>query len=48
MLGDKIKHLHEKLQLQQRVAASALGFDTPMYSSIELVNKICHNLSKRI
>ncbi|MDR1563132.1 MAG: helix-turn-helix domain-containing protein [Dysgonamonadaceae bacterium] len=34
--GSKIKQLREDLQLPQRVVASALELDTPMYSRIEL------------
>jgi transcriptional regulator with XRE-family HTH domain len=36
MFGSKIKQLREELQLPQRVVASALELDTPMYSRIEL------------
>jgi transcriptional regulator with XRE-family HTH domain len=36
MFGNKIKQLREELQLPQRVVASALELDTPMYSRIEL------------
>jgi transcriptional regulator with XRE-family HTH domain len=36
LFGSKIKQLREELQLPQRVVASALELDTPMYSRIEL------------
>lgn len=36
LFGNKIKQLREALQLPQRVVASALELDTPMYSRIEL------------
>ncbi|MDR3062436.1 MAG: helix-turn-helix domain-containing protein [Dysgonamonadaceae bacterium] len=36
MFGSKIKQLREELRLPQRVVASALELDTPMYSRIEL------------
>jgi transcriptional regulator with XRE-family HTH domain len=36
MFGSKIKQLREDLQLPQRVVASAIELDTPMYSRIEL------------
>ncbi|MDR0682659.1 MAG: helix-turn-helix transcriptional regulator [Dysgonamonadaceae bacterium] len=40
MFGNKIKQLREELQLPQRVVASALELDTPMYSRIELGRRI--------